>query len=98
MSQSEWRDDAEAQALIDAIRGKPRMALRYADDELDDVVVELPLMFRAEMMDDKTLWLCCYFGADKGEHVTFWVRSKRGKLDFGVTETPGEWEDRDAKF
>lgn len=69
-----------------------RIALRPDEaGALDDVVVRDVSMFRAEMMDDRTLWMCCYF-PDNDERVTFWVRSKRGPLVFDVTEQPRESE------
>lgn len=69
-----------------------RIALRDDDrGALDDVVVCDVSMFRAEMMDNKTLWMCCYF-PDSEQRVTFWVRSRRGHLDFDVTEQPFESE------
>lgn len=77
--------------------GAPVLALRYANDELDDVVVENVSMFRAEMMDNKTLWLCCYFGSDKQERITFYVRSQRGSLAFDVTEKPSDYRDWDTQ-
>ena len=81
---------ALAQARKDRI---PVMALREDSTGLDDVVVETPRMFRAEMMSDKNLWLCCYF--DNGERVTFSVYSRRGPLEFTLGETPAEWRDWD---
>lgn len=70
-----------------------RIALRPdSEGALDDVVVNDVSMFRAEMMDDKTLWMCCYFpGSD--ERLTFWVRATKRKgqklrLEFNFTETP----------
>lgn len=72
-----------------------RIAL-HPDDEgaLDDVVVRDVSMFRAEMMDNTTLWMCCYL-AGTDERVTFWVRATRRKgkrlaLEFHVTEQPPE--------
>ena len=70
-----------------------RIALR--DDshgDLDDVVVNRVEMFRAEMMSDTELWMCCYFpGSD--ERLTFNVRATRRKgrklaLEFTAVETP----------
>lgn len=69
-----------------------RIALRNDDrGALDDVVVCDVSMFRAEMMDNKTLWMCCYF-PDSDQRITFWIRSRRGPLDFDVTEEPSESE------
>lgn len=73
-----------------------RIALRPDDNPrfLDDVVVKGVSMFRAEMMDDTGMWMCCYLdGSD--ERVTFYVRAtrRRGRrlaLEFTVTEQPGE--------
>jgi hypothetical protein len=65
-----------------------RIALRDDDNgDLDDVVINDVSMFRAERMDGKSLWMACYF-PDSDEHVTFWVRAKKGKLLFSVTEQP----------
>ncbi len=48
------------------------------------------------MMDDTTLFMCCYF-PDSDERVTFHVRATRRKgrklaLEFQVTEQPPEGE------
>lgn len=69
-----------------------RLALRPESDQpdetlMDDVVVKDVSMFRAEMMSDKSLWLCCYL-AGTDERVTFWASVKRGKLVLHVTEYP----------
>lgn len=56
------------------------------DGLLDDVVVNRVGMFRAERMDDKTLWLACYL--DNGEDVVFFVSSSRSGLRFTCTEAP----------
>lgn len=86
---------ALAQARKDRI---PVMALRHDSEGLDDVVVETPRMFRAEMMSDAHLWMCCYFG-DNHERVTFAVTAvkegRKAKLLFSVTEEPSEWLDWD---
>ena len=72
----------------------PVMALRHHRGELDDVVVETPKTFRAEMMSDHQLWISCIF--ENGEHVTFWATAaSNGKLIFSVTETPDEYQDWD---
>ena len=69
-----------------------RIALRDDDyDALDDVVVCDVSMFRAEFMDNKTLWMCCYF-PDSDQRITFSVRSRRGPLELDVTEQPSESE------
>ena len=67
-----------------------RIALRPDDDgELDDVVVKDVEMFRAERMDNRSLWMCCYLTGH--ERVNFWVRVKgRGTLEFCVTEQPSD--------
>ena len=76
----------------------PVLALRRDDDgDLDDVVVEGVTMFRAEVMDDKTLWMACYFGENAAERLTFYVRASKGKLLFDTTEVPSEYRDWDAK-
>jgi hypothetical protein len=55
---------------------------------LDDVVVNKPLMFRAEMMGDTELWMCCYMNKSH-ERVNFWVNiGEDGTLQFSVTEWP----------
>lgn len=73
----------------------PAMALRYDDQGLDDVVVKDVTMFRAEMMDDDLLWLCCYFA--NGERISFRAFArKRGCLEFTAEEMPGKWTDLDA--
>lgn len=72
-----------------------RIALRpdrEDSDLLDDVVVKDVSMFRAEMMDDRSLWMCCYFpGTD--ERLTFHVQAtkrkgKKLRLEFVATEQP----------
>jgi hypothetical protein len=77
---------------------EPVLALRNDDDgKLDDVVVKGAKSFRAEMMDDKTLWMACYFDDAGTERVTFYVHVVRGKLEFGVTETPSRYTDFDQQ-
>lgn len=85
--------------LVRARRDRiPVMALRHDSDGLDDVVVETPRMFRAEMMSDDHLWMCCYFG-DNHERVAFAVTAvtdgRKATLQFSVTEEPAEWLDWD---
>lgn len=65
-----------------------RIALRPDDNgDLDDVVVKDVEMFRAEIMDNRSLWMCCYL--EGHERVNFWVRvTGRGTLEFYVTEQP----------
>lgn len=76
---------------------RPVIALREADDgSLDDVVAKNVTMFRAEMMDDKTLWMACYFDEAADERLTFYVRAPRGKLEFGWTEEPSDYVDFDS--
>lgn len=74
------------------------IALRRAGPEtethLDDVVVKDVRMFRAEMLDAKTLWLCCYLPND--DRITWHVHSRRGTLEFDVGEMPDEFVDFDA--
>ena len=66
-----------------------RIALRPDDQgDLDDVVVKDVEMFRAEMMDNRSLWMCCYL--EGHERVNFWVTAKRGRLLFTVTEQPSD--------
>ena len=76
--------------------GRPVIALREDADGLDDVVAKNVTMFRAEMMDAKTLWMACYFDDAANERLTFYVRSTRGKLEFGYTEKPSDYVDLDA--
>lgn len=99
-TRSPRRNESFEQALARARLEKiPVMALRHDAQGLDDVVVETPKMFRAEMMDDCSLWMACYFA--NGELVTFWVTAVREKprgkpiLQFSVTEHPPEWWDWD---
>jgi len=51
-------------------------------------------MFRAEMLDAKTLWLCCYLPNE--DRITWHVHSRRGTLEFDVGEMPDEFVDFDA--
>jgi len=72
-------------------KDEPRLALRHnAAGTLADVVVRDVSMFRAEVVSDRTLWLCCYLPGTGVEHdrVTFWVEARRGRLTFGVSEWP----------
>ena len=72
-----------------AAKPEYRIALRPDEaGELDDVVVKDVEMFRAEMMDDRTLWMCCYLAGH--ERVNFWVSARGGKLRFSVTEWPDD--------
>jgi hypothetical protein len=76
----------------------PEIALRDdPDGVLDDVVVKGVEMFRAEMMDDRTLWLCCYL--TNGERITWGVHSPRKPLVMATQEMPmaGTFIDFDAK-
>jgi hypothetical protein len=62
---------------------------------LDDVVVKGVEMFRAEILDAKTLWLCCYL--PNGERITWHVHSSRGRVEFEVGEKPDVYVDFDAE-
>lgn len=68
-----------------------RLVLRRAGDgSLDDVVVRDVSMFRAEVLDEGRLWLCCYLdgtGVD-GDRVTFEVVARGDRLSFEVGEEP----------
>lgn len=66
----------------------------HEPDDLDDIVVSDVSMFRAEMMDHKTLWMCCYLPglADEHERITFWVRARKGRLTIVCTEQPSDSE------
>lgn len=59
-------------------------------DEMDDVVVNDVSCFRAEIMDDRNLWMCCYLDGTgvEQDRVTFNVRAHRSRLIFTLTETP----------
>lgn len=68
-----------------------RIALRLdGDGMLDDVVVGDVSLFRAEMMDEQTLWMCCYLPGTGVEHdrIAFWVSIDRGRLRFETQEAP----------
>ncbi|MCV2393900.1 hypothetical protein OEB99_06235 [Actinotalea sp. M2MS4P-6] len=69
-----------------------RIDLRGPDDRLDDVVVRDVSMFRAEMLDARTLWLACYLKDADGEsgRVVFEVTSHGGALTLRVTEGPDD--------
>ena len=47
-------------------------------------------MFRAEMMDAKTLWLACYLpGSGQADScIAFLVKCHGGRLTLQVTESP----------
>jgi hypothetical protein len=68
-----------------------RLALRRrADGSLDDVVVRDVQMFRAEMLDDGRLWLCCYLPGTEvdRDRIAFEVVARGDRIDFEVIETP----------
>ena len=83
-------------------RDKPRIALRPDGDDatdvgadLDDVVVNDVSVFRAELMDDDWLWMCCYLAGEGWENrIAFAVRAvkvkgkKRPRIQFTATEYP----------
>lgn len=73
----------------------PAIALRRAASrggELDDVVVKGVDMFRAEILDAGTLWLCCYL--TNGERIAWHVCANEG-IEFDVVEMPESYEDFD---
>lgn len=88
---SQGLDAAPTATARPKIAGKDyRVAIRPDDSGMtDDVVVCDVSMFRAEMMDNGTLWLCCYL-KDSNERIAFWVStsSRRSVLRFAVTEMP----------
>jgi hypothetical protein len=68
-----------------------RLALRRrADGSLDDVVVRDVQMFRAEILDDGRLWLCCYLPgtAVDQDRIAFEVVARGDRIEFEVIETP----------
>ena len=69
----------------------PRVALR-ADSagDLDDVVVRDVEMFRAEVVSEDVLWLCCYLPGTRveGDRIAFEVTADAGRLHFRVIERP----------
>lgn len=89
-----WRDRRREARRPVAVAAWPyRVALRPDDsDALDDVVVCDVSMFRAELMSDRDMWLCCYLPGTGTEHdrVAFAVRAvgKHARLEFSVTEHP----------
>lgn len=65
---------------------------------VDDLVVENVATFRAEMMSEDSLWMCCYLPGTN-ERFAFWVHAvKRGQLDFSITEWPEQWRDFDSEL
>jgi len=66
----------------------PRMSLRGSP--LDDVVIEQVEMFRAEMLDEQTLWLACYLTGTgvPGDRIAFEVRARGDRLAFTKIEDP----------
>jgi hypothetical protein len=68
-----------------------RLVLRHSSEVLlDDVVVSDVGMFRAEMLNEGRLWLCCYLpgtGVD-GDRITFEVVARGDRLEFELGETP----------
>lgn len=67
---------------------EPRIALRPDHKgRLDDTVVRGVTMFRAEVMDTDSLWMCCYLsGEPDHDRIAFWVRGKG--LRYRVSEYP----------
>lgn len=67
------------------------MALRVDETGfLDDVVVDNVSTFRAEVLTNNTLWLCCYLpgtGVD-GDRIAFEVTAEGSELRLRVTESP----------
>jgi len=76
------------------VPSKPRMALRpYGDDEerLDDIVIHDVKMFRAEMMDEGSLWMACYFDEAADTAISFAITAGRrasAQLRVVATDTP----------
>lgn len=67
-----------------------RLALRRrADGSLDDVVVRDVQIFRAEMLDDGRLRLCCYLPGTGvvQDRIAFEV-ARGDRIEFEVIETP----------
>ena len=61
----------------------PQIALRrHRDGTLDDTVVTGVSMFRAEVLHDDCLWLCCYL--TNGERITWTAHTH----DYEVQEMP----------
>jgi hypothetical protein len=64
---------------------------RHQDDPdvMDDIVVDNVTTFRAEAIDERTWWLCCYLGdpADT-DRVAFWAQVIDGELAVRVAERP----------
>jgi hypothetical protein len=75
----------------DDLSAPAQLALRRrADGSLDDVVVRDVQMFRAEMLDDGRLWLCCYLpgtGVDQ-DRIAFEVVARGDRIELKVTESP----------
>lgn len=81
----------------------PKLALRPEEEHgphnragvpLDDVVVTNVVIFRAEFMDDNSLWMRCYL--DNGEEMDFHVSTKRAPITLIATDLPRSFEDFDA--
>lgn len=68
-----------------------RIALRPDGNGMtDDVVVRDVKMFRAEMMDDGALWMCCYLDDECEQRIDFWISTstRRSKLLLQTTDVP----------
>jgi len=50
-----------------------RIALRYDDLGLDDVVINYVETFRMERMDNDRIWLCCYLTDGQAIHFDMWL-------------------------
>jgi hypothetical protein len=71
----------------------PRIALRpFPSDtsRLDDLVIRNVEMFRAEMLDNETLWMACYLPGTgvEGDRIAFHVRVHKGALNVAMVEGP----------
>jgi hypothetical protein len=69
----------------------PRMALRRGGGgALDDVFVREVSTFRAEVLDQRRLWMCCYLEGTgvEDDRVAFTVTARGNQLVFEIEEQP----------
>ena len=64
----------------------------FPAEMMDDIVAEDVRMFRAELMDDSSLWIACYFGEisdqKKWDSLELNVKVIDGELVLEMLDTP----------
>jgi hypothetical protein len=67
-----------------------RIAPRMNSGKLDDVVVNDVELFRAEIMDSDTLWMCCYLQGTgvPNDRIVFWARANAAAWSSSLAKSP----------